>query len=107
MEQTTNDLHMLFVAGLINFLGMFLIAWYNIAHNKKHNAKTSLKKIIAEKVDKEDCIPAMHRVGKEIDRLEKINGKHDNSIHGLEVGMAYLVGKSGGDYNQLKKNGGN
>lgn len=81
---------------------------YNVRSGSAAKMDGMMEKIevaINHKVDKENCAPAMRRIGKQIDDLDTVNDKQDESIRGLEVGMAFLVGKMGGDYNEIKRNG--
>lgn len=79
----------------VSFLMMFMSWWLN----RKTAIHDKLEKALSTKVDREDCIPAMGRVGKQVDG-------HASCIRDLEIGMGWVVGAMGGNYDQIKKNGG-
>ena len=93
---------------LFGLVKMFMTKSKNTDDELDKKVETLAEKIsdkLELKVNKEDCAPAMQRVGACIDKLEKANGKQNDTIQGLEIGVAYIVGKMGGDLTQLKKNG--
>lgn len=99
------EAHYIIMAAGLNFLGILIITYINISSNKKNNSKKALADLIASKVDKAQCTPAMQRVGGQVDKLEGRVSKSEDCVHGLEKGMAFIVGKSGGNYNQIKNTG--
>lgn len=87
--------------GFGSFISFYVIK-EGIGLFKKFILKTAddtktLKLELEKKVNKEDCDPAMRRVGKNLDchdeRIEKIR----KSITKTEKALIYLVGKAGGD----------
>lgn len=93
------------LASVLNFMAVITITLMNRTYNQKNNAKQAVTEALKEKVNAKDCEPAMKRMGRQVDKIDKINGEQDNTIKNLEVGIAYLVGKSGGDYKQIKDTG--
>jgi hypothetical protein len=57
----------------------------NMAHNKRHNSVEAIQKALESKVDKENCGPAMQRIGKQIDKSEDVFQNHSERIVRLEA----------------------
>ena len=93
------------LAGLINFLGVLIVTGINLNSNKKHSFKKSLDALFDEKVNKTVCDPAMRRIGSQIDEIKDVNKNQALCIRGLENGMSFMVGKMGGNYDQIKNTG--
>ncbi len=97
---------------ILNFLAVIIVASINIRSNKKHNAKTVLKDLLSEKVDKLVCDPAMKRVGKAIDEIKedcktqnKVVTEQGKSMAGIEQGMGFIIGRMNGDWDSIKNTG--
>lgn len=98
------------ISGTMIVLIVFVAVWaferiYKITQYKKSGNPT-WSDVNKKFKTKEDCSTSMERLGKAVDKVEHVNNKQDDAIKGVEVGMAFMVGKMGGDYKTLKKNGG-
>jgi len=93
-------------------LFMLVFTIFNIWHNIKTRKDDALTKEIEglksrcdvrhkEYVARDDCSPAMKRVGKQVDKLEARVDNHDQSIGHIKIGLAFLVGKQGGDPSEM------
>lgn len=102
---STEQISGIIIAALFNFLGILIITAINISSNKRHNSKQALKELFDEKVNRSECNPAMQRMGRQIDKLEEADIDHSKCIHGLERGMAFVVGKMNGNYDAIKNTG--
>jgi len=106
------QLHYIFLVAGLNFLGILIVTYLNIASNKKHNTKEALKELMDEKVNKAVCDPAMKRIGLQIDEIKtdckeqkKTSAKHVKTMSDMNNGLAFIVGRMNGDWDSIKNTG--
>ena len=88
--------------GFISIVTVLMSWWLN----RKLAISDKMDKALAGKVNISVCAPAMRRVGGQIDELQKSNATQNVDIRGLEVGMAFIVDRMGGNFELMKKNNG-
>lgn len=85
-EFLSNPFVIMLCMGIISFA----LTVYNNAQHKKNSSAETIKDGLECKVDKDDCHSFRRRIGKESD-----DNRED--IQKLQQGLAFLVGRAGGD----------
>ena len=103
------ELQILYSGQAMTFAGILIITIINIKSNRNNEHKKShridLKEELNSKVSQKIYDSAMKRIGIQVDtNTEEIKDK-SKSIHKLENGMAFMVGKMGGNWKTIKDTG--